>query len=357
MLLFALLLESAIRELFLEKYTPLSFSLSMPSTIPTTSPTITSTPEDLYQPVDLDRYCKENYSVQAFAIQTGDHAYDWKCLLDANDFPISMDAICRQQWVKSYSTVLLGGSANDWACVDWTNFRNKVVPVVVIPVDLFFDTNHIAAAVKASVAAMDRARTWYAKAMDSGRTFEIMRPIVHFSMEFSSTEWNELSCLAISPPRPRECIDQDSPIDRYGYIYKTVEEALKTSLPPWSSETIVPVFVYTGRESHAFWFGGASWGPYSSMPPNVAACDIDSNDDCGLDVVVHEIGHNFGLGHSCDIEPQPINCSQSIMQAPADLTIAILLEQEQSELDASAFFGGAPVGEERSSKVNFKGPE
>ena len=318
-------------------------SMSMSMSDPPQRPPTTA-PDDISEPITssiLNDYCRDEYGGTSSAVPDQD-GYDWYCMVtddvldeDALNI-ISIPDICVERFSSNHVEVLLGGTANDWACVDWkNNARFVVVPVLVIASDFRADSNAISDAIESVSAAMDRVQSWYRRKMKSGKTFRLVRPILQLSNK-SGEEWNELSCLTGSPSeRPQECIDQSSEADRFGYYYEGQAEALATSIPEWPQEQTVPTFIYTGPDSEPFWLGAAAAGPYSVNPPNVSVCPTES-DDCGLYSIGHEMGHSFGLGHSCDyVKPK---CYNGIMQNPPNILEAVLFGKEQDILNMSPYF-------------------
>jgi hypothetical protein len=173
--------------------------------------------------------------------------------------------------------------------------------------------------------------------MKSGRTFRLALPILHLSNN-TSEYFNELSCLSADPKDcPNECKDQTSNASWFDYFYAVRDEAQATSLGASPLHISVPVYVYTGPDSKPFWLGAAALTPFSVNPPDIAVCPEDDI-SCGLYSAGHELGHTFGLGHSCQLQPVIVSCRNSIMENPRDILKAILLEQEQESLNASPYF-------------------
>lgn len=291
----------------------------------------------LYRPMDLQRHCRQTYGASASVVLTGDHAYEWKCQRGGTRFSLSMDQVCARQWGRQYSPVLLGAHAYDWACVSWSEARHRVAPLVIVARDYMFDISRVSDGVAASAAALERVRAWYADAMDTGQTFEAVRPVVHLSL-VPAAEWNALSCIT-GQIRDRDpaCPDQTSPPDRFVLLERAVEEAERTSLGSTSEAVVVPIFIYTGNHSEGFWLGAASQGKFAMVPPDVASCGLDEP-FCGLYALGHEIGHNFGLIHACEYEPRSPDCGSSIMQNPGNIAAALLLPEEQAQLRSSPYF-------------------
>ena len=322
--------------------TAMSMSMSMPD-----KPKPPSSVNQIYKPVTeavLNKFCRSEYGSTGLAVPDAD-GVDWYCrvtddVLDEDAlYAVSMANVCRDEFDSSYEEVLLDGDSNGWACVDWSgdDAAYIVVPVLIIAEDYKSNSNGIGDALSSVKSAMERVQSWYRRKMKSAKTFRLSQPIITMS-DKSAEDWNELSCLTASPvDRPEECNDKSSDNDRFGYYYEAQAEAMKTSLPRWPREQLVVIFVYTGPDSSPFWLGAASAGPYSANPPNIAVCPVDS-DTCGLYSIGQELGHSFGLEHSCEIVKKP-RCFEGIMQNPGDGVLdSVLFRKEQDILDASPYF-------------------
>lgn len=321
----------------------MSMSMSMPDKPKPPTPV-----NGIYNPISkntLNKFCQSKYGGAGLAVPDVD-GVDWYCrvtddVLDEDAlYVISIAHVCQDEYGSNYGEVLLGGNSNHWACVDWFDDDASyiVVPVLIIADDHTSNSNGIDDAISSVKAAMERVQSWYRRKMKPAKTFRLSQPIVTMS-DKSAEDWNELSCLtASSNDRPEQCKDTSSDSDRFGYYYEAQAEATKTSLPRWPKKQLVVIFVYTGSDSSPFWLGAAAAGPYSANPPNIAVCPADS-DTCGLYSIGHELGHSFGLKHSCEIVQKP-KCYRGIMQNPGDDGVldSVLFRKEQEVLDLSPYF-------------------
>ncbi len=323
------------------------------------SPSLSSLFDDsAFKPVDLDQYCKTHFGSESYYADTGNHVYNGACFVGSNQYVISVENACIEQYSADHKPILLGNASGDWACTDWAGVDDKVTPVILVASDLMWDVGEVDQGIENAARVFENLNTWYANSISSGSTFELVHPLIVFS-SYTSDDWNDLSCLTAQisdrgpdcDPTLREFTEED----RFEMYYQAVDQV--TSLfgnYPAGNMTHVSIFIFTGTNSDTFGLGaaGQTVGPgfthgtfFNVQPPAVAACN-DYEADCGLYSLGHELGHNFGLGHSCTDYPDQIpQCYSSIMENPSDWSSAILLPEEQSFLESSPFFdASSPFG-------------
>ncbi len=297
-------------------------------------------------------YCQETYSGMHVSKKIGLHAYDRRCRMEfwgaVYDSPIDTNQLCMTLYSPNHRAVLLGGGVNDWACTDWSDVDYKVVPVVAVATEHFYDVDAISSAVQTAARVTLNTRNWYREAMDSDATYIAARPVVHLSLQ-GSDYWHNLSCLTSAPdgadpfPRPDRCVDRTSPADRNGYFYGVRDEVeyLFESKDSGVHTSIVS-FVYTGENDADIDRGAAALHghvtSYSVQAPAILSCD-ETDIWCGIYAVGHELGHTFDLGHTADLDPRPDNYHHSIMQSGGNQsTDMFLATTEQNLLDESNYF-------------------
>jgi hypothetical protein len=292
--------------------------------------------------MDLAGYCR-SFGQNYYAQNTSDHAYGWECTDNLNTFGIDTGAVCRSQWGSNYKAVLKGNYKYDWSCTGWSDANHKVVPVVIVSSEYFYNVDEVNAGIQAYAARMLKTRSWYSNHMYSGKTFSLVKPVVHLSLKNNSV-WRNLSCLTADPSdRPAECPDHKAPADRGKLFYAMVNEVKYLfNNKKTKTDIIAPIFIYTGTDSEPFWLGAASLTvddvKYDALPPNIGACSV--NDEyCGVYAIGHEMGHSMGLGHTCDLDTVPTGiCGYSIMENPSNnFEQAILFPEEQEVLERSPF--------------------
>ncbi|WP_338164324.1 M12 family metallo-peptidase [Vibrio sp. 10N] len=291
-----------------------------------------------YKKPDFQRYCQQQYGWDAIARKSGEHVYNWQCAQGVNHYPMNVAAACRDQFGADHSPVTLGASAEDWRCTSWQEASNKVVPVIIVSANYFYNTTASDNAINAVAAVVQKVKAHYKAQMSSGKTFSLVEPIVALSLKSNQT-WHDSSCLT-SPAEHRnaECSSSlPATADRGRLFWDAVNE-VKAQFANKNEQTdlVAPIFIFTGNEGEVFGLGAAAleWEgvKYNVQPPSVAVCDVNDS-QCGLYAVGHEIGHNFGLRHTCDVQPNLARCHESLMQ-----TGRILMPFEQEILNKSAFF-------------------
>jgi len=298
--------------------------------------------DEVFKLMDLNAYCGSTYGEEFSVTRDGDHAYDWQCTDGDVNYGISSGELCITQWGEDFRPVLLGNHSYDWACTDWSESNNQIVPVIIIASEFFRDIDTVNNAIEVFSDRMKITQDWYAEHMESGKTFTITKPVVRLSLT-SSAIWHEYSCLtASSEGRPEVCTDKTTPFDR-GLLFSKMIDEVSYLFDNKNEETniVSPVFVYT-KDGGLFGLGAAANFindvEFNAQPPSIGACDFNDA-ECGIYAIGHEIGHNFDLGHSCNLEPVASNCYFSIMENPSNFfSKAILLDQEQEVLDSSSFF-------------------
>ena len=317
--------------------------------------------DTFYKPIDLRQYCRSNFGSSASVEFTSEHLYSAQCVRvrfarfrsNRETFPISIAEACDQQYGASYEAVATGLNRYDWTCVDWNEANQKVVPVIIVASDFFYDLAEVNAGIVQSARVFETVQDWYAQQMRGfqSKTFELLRPIIKLS-DKNADQWNQASCATGSTTDsgyPNGCFAFTHLVtDRNRLINESIDEvsALFDKVNSRQTSLIVMNFVFTGTDAGEFSLGAAGQVAastrqtgvlYGVQTPEVPACDInDSN--CGFYALAHELGHPLGLIHSCDLSPRPANCRRSVMVAERNINRAILLPFEQSRLNTSWYF-------------------
>ncbi len=227
-----------------------------------------------------------------------------------------------------------------------------VVPVVLVASD--YDTKGEGAARTGAayfLTAVKFAQRWYlAKA---GKTFALGTPSV-LASDLTADQWIALSCLTATPDERKRFPPCDakkyaskSPQARYAY-YSEVEKEFKAKVPnAGADDRRYIIAVFAGSQPDV-WLGAADGAAYAAATPRSTSvfCPSYQRDPTGRDArcrdsvyaIAHELGHSFGLQHSCDQNLyDKKGCENSFMQTkhPPDMG---MLAGEREALRKNKFF-------------------
>ncbi|MDP9122263.1 MAG: zinc-dependent metalloprotease, partial [Acidobacteriota bacterium] len=267
--------------------------------------------------------------------------------------PVDAQQACLEQLGSNDLAVAVGATADDWRCLDWGDAAFYATPVVLVAKDLAHDPA-LSQGLANSERVISTVRDWYQGQLDRKLAFRILQPLV-VNSQHTVAEWNRLSCLTADPPRDLLplCKDVTGPVQRL-ILWQTAHDEVAAALQFAGRVAMpaIPVFIFAGADS-AYGSGAAGIGGVNVNPPSTAACK-DTEPYCGTYSVAHELGHNFGMGHTCDLRPQPANCQGSIMQS-GQLPAAELVDVEEALLRGSPFFGPFPACAPGSTSLCLNG--
>ncbi|HVR75508.1 MAG TPA: hypothetical protein VMT52_14325 [Planctomycetota bacterium] len=292
-----------------------------------------------YKSLDLDRAVEEEHGPLATLVSAGDHLYDWKARVGRELRSIDIRRAVTKQYGAAWSVVTTGVHRFDWKAFLFSEPDFVVLPVMLVASDRFFDIAGVAHGLNRYRSALGRVQGWYNSRVEG--TLRFLQPIV-LGTSLTSAQWNDLSALTAEEAT------------RFALLEQCLE-AYEGQLPKPGANLRVVISVYTG-DSADVWLGAAATGRYAMAPPRATSLDcpaqgpLDSECADAAYAIGHELGHTFGLGHTCDDFPGHPGCSQSIMQTGRPPQ-AILLQREICVLLESPFFhqltgGGAGAGDD-----------
>ena len=277
-----------------------------------------------YYPLDLNREAREVFGSSATAVALGPHLWDWRAYVNGQYYSLDLNHCVSAQYGSGWSLVAIGVGIYDWRAVNMSSLPNDVLPVMEIASDQFFNVPAVSDGLSKLKSVLQMTQNWYSAR--AGRTFRMLLPIVLYTSR-SSSSWNALSASTANSA------------NRYDLLNELIAQ-YQSQLPTPSSVKIAAA-PYTGNSPDVY-LGAASASPFAIAAPRVTSvtCPATGTQDARCAdagyAFGHELGHLWGLGHSCDVYPSDPNCGNSIMQTgkPWD---AIFLSGEISTLSASPF--------------------
>ena len=289
-----------------------------------------------YFSIDVQRAAQTQRGASATAVALSNHLYGWRAKVGTQLYSIDMQRAVADQYGSGYILGAVGVGVYDWRAVKWSALANRVLPVMPIGSDYFWNVSAVQTGLANFRSVLIAIRNWYG--WRAGKSFRLLQPlVVPLQSNQTAAQWNALANLST----------QDA--HRYDFMNAAIAEYQRSYPAPGSAlrAVIVP---FTGT-SLDIWNGAASTGSYAVEAPRgtsitcPATGPLDSRCADATYAIGHELGHTLiGEGnHSCYYYPDYPNCEQSIMQwgKPQD---AILIPDyngktgEISKFNATPFF-------------------
>ena len=284
-----------------------------------------------YKAIDFNLAAQSQYGPAAIAVQNGEHLYDWQAMVNGQAGPLDLNRAVADQYGAGYILVHTGVQANDWAAVRFADLSLYVLPVLLIASDRFYEVTGVQTGVSRLSSVMGYVQDWYAHHVAEG--FRLLKPLA-ISSDYTSAEWDALSDIT------------DTGGDKHrADLYNAAVQEYEQRLPVAGASLRVVLVPYPG-ESAAKWLGAAGIGSYAVAPQRASSVSCPAFSPTGtltaecadaIYAVGHEMGHTWGLDHTCDVYKKVANCRKSLM-AGAKPPAAILISQEVTALRASPFF-------------------
>jgi len=284
-----------------------------------------------YKPLDIARAARQQWGPTATVKTVSNHLYGWRAYVGGRLRSLDLHRAVRDQYDKTYTLVSVGVHLYDWRAVRFSDLQNVVLPVMAIASDHFYNVTSVRNGLTRFRSVLVAVRNWYQLRANS--TFCILQPLVVPTGK-SSAAWNQLSA------------DTSQSNKRYVLLDAGIAE-YSASLPQPHSRLRVIVSPYCGN-ARDVWLGAGSRGRFALAPQRATSLvcpssgTLDSRCADAAYAVGHELGHTFGLGHSCEVYRTDADCSRSIMQNGKP-NAAILLDPEITKLVQTGFFVGSVV--------------
>jgi hypothetical protein len=299
-----------------------------------------------FKDLKLDGYAKSVYGKNAKAIATSDHLYGWKIEVDGKSYGINMDEAAKWSHGSNYISVATGVHKYDWCAFNIDENKDIIVPIMVVAKDKWQDIEDVKKASVNVLGGLTATKKWYEKntrqGSTAGKSFDFLDKVIVFNASQKGTEWNDFAKATDIPdtttpdPYPSEPNREILDLRLQPYLKSRFKDIHK-------HKVIFLTVPYTGLGSNASGAGALCRGNFVTQPPSIAEINADTTTDTTKrDMIIysigHELGHAFGLPHSCDLYAKP-DCYDSIMQNPTNnFSVAKLLSQEITQLFASPYF-------------------
>lgn len=283
--------------------------------------------DEVLHSLDLEQAVYAQFGADATLVSTGSHRDDWRALVGERLVEIDFERAVRDQNGRGFALVSIGVGKNDWRAVHPLDLDGLVVPVLLVAADVYPDVTEVAQAVDRFRGVLLSSQRWIYD--QAGATYPQLVPIL-LDTSSRSALWHFESV--------RTGLGDAS---RFVLLDHAIEEFGARLAPPTAYQRTV--LAPLTRFGSGYTLGAAQRREYALVPPSVASsvCPAPRDWDtaCGeaMYAVLHELGHTFGLQHTCDGSSRYPQCLDSIMETGRPPN-AVLFEWEVDTLLESPLF-------------------